>query len=177
MMKVIVSALTVSCAVYTTVGLFVYLTFGSNTNANFDKNFATDDPWLRIVRMAMTFAISAAFPISMVAARSSVLKILGWDLTPYTQVLVSSFLTFGCLSFALSSGELDKVLEFVGSLFGTPVAYILPMLMYCCMPRDYQKQSWRAFSISCVIIGACFAVLGLTIKAKQVMTEAMMKTK
>merc|ERR1712194_447308 len=111
----------------------------------------------------MMFSLCVSFPLSMVAARSSVLKLAGWQLSRRTEVLVATALSVLCLVVALAAGNVAVVLAYNGSVFGTPVCYVLPTVMYLHMPRCNQTQAWRIFSMVCATIGVSFGILGIVV--------------
>jgi len=168
MIRVIVGAITLSSIVYGVVGAFVYATFGPGTNSDFTENFHKSDTWLVVVRLTMTLAICASFPLSMVSARNAVFNIFllpnGWEMTGRVRVGLSTALTAFCLGTALvSGGNISAVLAFNGSVFGTPVCYIAPAIMYMRTPKRSQHRAWAAFAVVCAVAGIAFGVLGLAV--------------
>lgn len=163
MMKVIVAAVVISSAIYGLVGIVVYLTFGSKTQSDFSLNFHAEDSWLVLTRIAMSFSICGTFPLCMVAARTSVLKLAAWELTTKTQVPVATALVGLCLAVAEVAGDMGVVFAYAGSVFGTPICYVMPMVMYLYMPRSKQTPFWRLFSIACSITGVALGVLGVVV--------------
>jgi len=163
MFVVITNSLFLSGILYGIVGISVYLTFGSLTEGDFTQNFHTSDGWMIATRLGMTFAISVTFPLSMVAARSSVLKLLDWPLTLRTQIVLATVLSGFCLLVAVLLKDISLILAYNGSVFGTPVCYIVPMVMYLFMPLSGQTSKGKAFSITCVIIGSLFGILGIVV--------------
>merc|ERR1719277_1006607 len=163
-MKVIVGALTISCALYVQVGTLVYLTFGPDTKDDFTKNFRPDDALLILVRFTMAMSICATFPLVMIAARNTTLDLFlqSDEAQPPTgaRIALATLLTGLCLIMAEKVGSLNIVMGFNGALFGTPVSYVLPMVMYLTLPREKQSRRWRSFSGSCAVIGVLFGLLG-----------------
>eukprot|EP00927_Polykrikos_kofoidii_P002192 TRINITY_DN10859_c0_g2_i1.p1 TRINITY_DN10859_c0_g2~~TRINITY_DN10859_c0_g2_i1.p1 ORF type:complete len:451 (-),score=66.04 TRINITY_DN10859_c0_g2_i1:9-1361(-) len=165
MMRVIVGAVSLSTVVYSTVGFVVYATFGQTTESDFSINFAADDKLLLAVRLSLSVAICVSFPLCLVSARDAlfniVLKPRGWRMTPAVRITVSTILSAFCLSVAMLSGDVGVVSAYSGSVFGTPVCFIIPPVMYLCLPRQYQQPKWRAFCIVCTGLGAFFFAFGI----------------
>eukprot|EP00927_Polykrikos_kofoidii_P002191 TRINITY_DN10859_c0_g1_i1.p1 TRINITY_DN10859_c0_g1~~TRINITY_DN10859_c0_g1_i1.p1 ORF type:complete len:437 (-),score=61.57 TRINITY_DN10859_c0_g1_i1:77-1387(-) len=175
MMRVIVGAVSLSTIVYSTVGIVVYATFGKTTEDDFSKNFASDDRLLLVVRLMLSVAICVSFPLSMVSARVALfniaLKPRGWTMTPTVRIAVSTILSAFCLSVAMLSGDVGVVTAYNGSVFGIPVCFIAPPVMYLCLPRQYQQPKWRTFCIVCTGIGAFFVVFGIVTTTMSVLNK------
>lgn len=163
MMKVIVASLVVSGSLYGLVGVLVYLTFGSQTKSDFTLNFDVEDNWFVVTRIALSFSICASFPLCMLAARNSLLKLAGWELTTKTQVPVATALVGFCLAVAEAANDMGVVFSYMGAVFGTPVCYVAPMVMYLYMPLSKQTPFWRTFSMACSTTGVALGVLGVIV--------------
>lgn len=172
MMKVILAALTISGCVYGCVGAVVYATFGKTTKSNFTDNFQPDDAWLVVVRVTMTIAICASFPLTMVSARNAAFNLAlrprGKVMTPLVRIVLTTMLTALVLGLAAAAGDIGVVLTYSGSVFGTPVCYILPGAMFLLLPRP-QRRGWRALCLICVIAGAIFGVLGVVVRTLELL--------
>merc|ERR1712216_460749 len=139
MFIVIVNSLTISSIAFGSVGLLGYLTFGSRIQADFSRNFRTDDGLIIGVRFAMAVALITTFPLNMVASRGAVLKLLGWEPTRRVQIPVATVLTALCLLLALICRNVTTALAYNGAVFGTPVCFVLPVLMYMNLPRQNSR--------------------------------------
>lgn len=177
MMKVILISLIVSSIVYGACGLVVYATFGYEISnpayGDFTKIYYAHDGWLVVVRLTMTLAICASFPLSMVALRNACFNIAlhprGVENTTFVRITLTTVLTGTCLGVGLAVGNLSKVLDLNGSIFGTPVCYVAPAAMYLFLPRREERKggSCRLFSRVCVILGVVFGLLGVYVQAKK----------
>eukprot|EP01065_Artemidia_motanka_P019725 TRINITY_DN2353_c0_g1_i4.p1 TRINITY_DN2353_c0_g1~~TRINITY_DN2353_c0_g1_i4.p1 ORF type:complete len:440 (+),score=191.74 TRINITY_DN2353_c0_g1_i4:86-1405(+) len=165
MSVVICVALLIATAVYGTAGIFVYATFGHCTESDFTKNFDSGDVWVSVVRGTMLFALCVSFPLVLLSARSSVDTLLlvprGLELTTARRVGLSTLLTAAALGIAVAAGDPGPVLDYNGSVFGTPVCYVAPPALYLMLPRKQQSASLRYGSIVCAAVGVVFAVLGV----------------
>merc|ERR1719384_2370911 len=171
MFKVILGALSLSSVVYGGVGLVVYATFGNTTHSDFSENFHPDDSLLVIVRATMTLAICASFPLTMISARMAFFNVFlrprGLEFTTSVRVATATGLTAGCLSLATVSGDIGIVLAYNGSIFGTPVCYVIPAVMYAFLPSGDQSPTWRRLCLLSSAAGLAFGVLGVfTVFAK-----------
>merc|ERR1740123_1317216 len=110
----------------------------------------------------MTLAICASFPLAMISARAAffnlVLRQRGFEMTTVVRVATTTGLTALCLSLAYVCGDVGVVLAYNGSVFGTPVCYVVPAVMYMCLPRG--SQAWRRCCLLTAVAGAGFGVLG-----------------
>ncbi|CAE8660059.1 unnamed protein product, partial [Polarella glacialis] len=169
MMRVIFYATSISAIFYGFVGVVAYSMFGSATKGDFTENFRQDDSWLVAVRLLMAFAICASFPLTLVSARSAVLNIFlqptGVVMTRSLRLTLSTALTALCLGVGEAVGDISTVLAYNGSVFGTPVCFLVPAIMYLMLPRETQKGFWRASCILCAIAGIAFGLLGIWVVA------------
>lgn len=167
MMKIICAAVTLSGLVYGWVGLVVYATFGTSTHSDFTENFSPADGWLVLVRLTMAFAICASFPLTMVSARNAAFNIAlqprGMVMSSSLRIMLTTALTALCLGLAAAAGDIGVVLAYNGSVFGTPVCYIAPAIMYLRLPRQHQKRRWRALCILSAGAGLVFGLLGVLV--------------
>jgi len=172
MARVIVVSLTLSTVVYGTAGVVVYATFGAGTEDNFVKNFSTGDTVVVLVRFLMTLAVCAAFPLVMISARNTVFNLLfqrsGWTMTWRLRLALSTVLSGICLLLGAAAGDdLGTVLDYNGAVFGIPVCYIAPPVMYLKLPRAVQRRRWRLFCFLSAALGAFLALLGVIAVSKQ----------
>jgi len=181
MCSVLMYAVTISTLIYGVVGVTVYATFGSGTHPDFTENFLPSDVWLVIVRGMLALAICAAFPLTMISTRTSLFDsvVQLWRarnggngdgssrelgrlvMTTTTRIIVSTVATGLCFLMAACAGDIGIVLAYNGSVFGTPVCYIAPAVMYLGLPRHEQRMPVRISSILCAIAGVAFGVLGV----------------
>mmetsp|Transcript_101904 Transcript_101904/g.328721 ORF Transcript_101904/g.328721 Transcript_101904/m.328721 type:complete len:93 (-) Transcript_101904:105-383(-) len=61
----------------------------------------------------------------------------------------------------LGLGVVGTVLAYNGSIFGTPICYIAPALMYLRLPKASQKPLWRYSSLLCAVLGIGFGIFGI----------------
>eukprot|EP00811_Abedinium_folium_P034048 NODE_6964_length_1621_cov_6.056894.p1 GENE.NODE_6964_length_1621_cov_6.056894~~NODE_6964_length_1621_cov_6.056894.p1 ORF type:complete len:425 (-),score=77.76 NODE_6964_length_1621_cov_6.056894:169-1443(-) len=167
MFCVISAACTISAFICGWIGMAVYITFGDETQSNFSLNFREDDGWLIFVRVMATFLTIGCFPLTMVAARNTTCELFGLPNAMRARIMMSTILCAGVLSVAVLGGTFGTVLDYNGSLFGTPVCYIAPALMYLRLPRCAQERSWRMLCVTFGVLGALFAVLGTFIVTRQ----------
>eukprot|EP00756_Hemistasia_phaeocysticola_P022361 Hpha_TRINITY_DN15829_c1_g14::TRINITY_DN15829_c1_g14_i1::g.191223::m.191223 len=161
-MAVVISVSAVLAAlVYGAAGIAVYATFGSCTDADFSKNYHSDDKWIIVVRCFMLFALCVSFPLVMVSARGNVASLAQIQPSFPSRFGITTVLTGICLGVAVAAGDPGPVLDYNGSVFGTPVCYIAPPTLYLMMPRDKQSSWLRAGSVLCIIAGIAFAALGV----------------
>jgi len=166
MMRVIVWSLTVCAAIYAIGGGIVYATFGNLTQDDFTKNFKQDDPLIIFVRGTMALSICISFPLVMVSARTAVFNLVlrprGWEMSALVRIGLTSVLVLLCLGLALlAGGDLGTVLAYNGSIFGTPICYVAPALMYLRLPKASQKPLWRYSSLLCAVLGIGFGIFGI----------------
>ena len=64
------------------------------------------------------------------------------------RVFVATALTFSCLAVATVAKAIGTVLAYNGSIFATPICFIMPCVMYLCLSR--QRRS-KASSLLCVM--------------------------
>merc|ERR1719162_985265 len=90
-------------------------------------------------------------------------------MTSSTRILVTTLLTLFCLLIAAVAGDIGTVLSYNGAVFGTPVCYIAPAMMYVVLPYAHMrleppvsKITW-VFSAATAMFGAVFAVLGVVV--------------
>lgn len=164
--RVVMLALTFSTLVYGTVGTAVYATFGAGTADNFAKNFKANDSIVIVVRLLMSISICVSFPIVIVSARGATFNLFlqrhGWRMTRRLRVLLSTVLSGIVLVLGIAAGDsLGTVLDYTGAIFGTPVCFVAPAVIYLCMPRVQQQKRWRAFCLVSSVAGAVLALLGV----------------
>mmetsp|Transcript_42333 Transcript_42333/g.78867 ORF Transcript_42333/g.78867 Transcript_42333/m.78867 type:complete len:443 (-) Transcript_42333:60-1388(-) len=167
MMTVIVCSLSISCVVYGWVGIVVYATFGSATKSDFSENFRPDDNLLAVLRLTMTIAICSSYGLMLMSARAAAFHLFmqpyGLEMTRLWRIAMATVLTAFCLGIAVVAKEIGTVLAYNGSVFATPICFIIPTLMYICLPRQSRSKSWSVFSALSALAGAFFALLGIAI--------------
>eukprot|EP01062_Namystynia_karyoxenos_P078092 TRINITY_DN7993_c0_g1_i1.p1 TRINITY_DN7993_c0_g1~~TRINITY_DN7993_c0_g1_i1.p1 ORF type:complete len:452 (+),score=140.47 TRINITY_DN7993_c0_g1_i1:83-1438(+) len=165
MRKVICGAIGLSTLVYATVGMIVYATFGRCTESDFTGNFDSADVWIGVVRVAMLIALINSYPLVALSARRAVDQLFmqprGWEMTPPRRVLVTTLITVVCLGIATLANDPGVVLDYNGSVFGTPVCYIIPPVFYLLLPRSSQSVRMRAGCVLAIVLGLGLAVLGI----------------
>eukprot|EP00933_Yihiella_yeosuensis_P079583 TRINITY_DN9260_c4_g1_i2.p1 TRINITY_DN9260_c4_g1~~TRINITY_DN9260_c4_g1_i2.p1 ORF type:complete len:382 (-),score=31.85 TRINITY_DN9260_c4_g1_i2:178-1323(-) len=166
MKRVLFYAVTISGVVYAWVGLAVYATFGNHTLSDFSQNFRHNDIWFVCVRATTSCAICASFPLVMVSARSAAFSILlqprGWEMTRQLRLFLSTALTALVLGIAVAADNVGVVLAYNGSVFGTPVCFIAPAVMYLWgVPRERRRVTWTSAALFCAVAGVVFALLGV----------------
>eukprot|EP01062_Namystynia_karyoxenos_P060414 TRINITY_DN51999_c0_g1_i1.p1 TRINITY_DN51999_c0_g1~~TRINITY_DN51999_c0_g1_i1.p1 ORF type:complete len:455 (+),score=163.23 TRINITY_DN51999_c0_g1_i1:85-1449(+) len=162
---VICFAIILAAAVYGAAGMVVYATFGKCTKSDFTSNFDSDDTWITVVRCAMLFALIVSFPLVLLSARATmdalVLQPRKIELTTARRLLLATALTAVCLGIAVAAGDPGIVLDYNGSVFGTPVCYIFPPVLYLMQPRQNQGTLTRYGCMLSVGLGIAFAIFGV----------------
>jgi len=164
MMRVIVYSLTISSIIYGTVGIVVYATFGKSTKSDFSTNFKANDELLVVVRICMTLAISVSFPLTMLGVRDTAIDMMKRAaVNTSSRIAVATTLCLCCLLLAVAVNNFGTVLAYNGAVFGTPVCYVAPAVMYNYLPKHKQTQCWHVACWSCAILGVLFSILGVIV--------------
>lgn len=174
-------SVTICTLTYGVVGVTVYATFGSHTNPDFTENFHSRDPWIMVVRVTLSIAICAVFPLTLVSTRTSLFNLIVqfWNthctrndshnssqlrrmpaMSRTVRFAMSTAITGLCFILAVCAGNIGVVLAYNGTVFGIPVCYIAPVAMYLRLPRCKQSIPLSICCILCGLLGVTFGVLG-----------------
>ena len=129
---VVALALGFSLAVYASVGVCGYLTFGSLTLGDVLRNFSSTYELAVLARLALAFTVIMTFPFAHHSVRRGVIALYFGDgkntdniefgsLLKITLIIVFASTTIGVLA-----TKVEVVLAYKGAIFGSLMVYILP---------------------------------------------------
>eukprot|EP00949_MAST-11_sp_MAST-11-sp1_P003777 g3777.t1 len=148
---VVALALGFSLAVYASVGVCGYLTFGSLTLGDVLRNFSSTYELAVLARLALAFTVIMTFPFAHHSVRRGVIALYFGDgkntdniefgsLLKITLIIVFASTTIGVLA-----TKVEVVLAYKGAIFGSLMVYILPPITFAALKlRQHRTVSANA---------------------------------
>merc|ERR1712063_142935 len=84
-------------------------------------------------------------------------------ITTILRIGVASITCLLCLLVAATVDDVGTVVAYNGAVFGTPVCYIVPCVMYTFLPTEIQSRPWYFACVTCAILGVLFSILGVVV--------------
>ncbi|XP_077981127.1 sodium-coupled neutral amino acid transporter 7-like [Glandiceps talaboti] len=180
--KVVVLSYIVIFSVYTLTGVYGYLTFGDNVNANILLSYRSGDIKVTVARIMLVISILTAYPILHYCARAAlqgILKDSGGMFTYFVTFkekyfrISATLLWFSVtLLAALFIPDILKVISIVGSFASAFILFFPGLcLVQCGLQSSAKSIHVNRFLIS---LGFIFTVLGAFIFGES-LTMAIMK--
>ncbi|KAI8991257.1 transmembrane amino acid transporter protein-domain-containing protein [Mycotypha africana] len=141
----------ISWVISMTFAVVGYLCFGSNVQSNLFNNFASDDPFINVGRLALAISMILTIPTAIFPTREAIQKSLGFETATKqptnTQHYAVTIILFAVvLSLAVSIRSLGTVYSIAGGFSATSLAYILPAVCYLTTRQIYFKNQEKYYS-------------------------------
>ena len=154
----------VSIALYCAMTAFGFLTFGAASNGLVLNNYAVQDTWASLSRIAVAISITCSYPLIFVGTRDGVCDLLripqeqrmsGGLFTKLTLALMAVI-----TAMASQLTDLGLVASVGGATFGTALVFVYPVVMFL----KQQQKSGKKKTIE-TLPAALIGVLGVAMGA------------
>jgi len=171
MYRVIWGGVFLSFALYISVGIFGYLSFGGDVKSNILLNYDDGDPFVLIGRFAICSAIILGYPMSSWVMRNSFEQILfyfkqrsrsymeledqenetalfmqNWRYVSGTQnFLETAVILVGSMFLAILIPDITTIFRFAGSTSAVAINFIIPGFMYIQLCNKYARKDGHLF--------------------------------
>lgn len=160
------------------MGVNGLVNFGDNTKGNILNNFKSTDKWANVARFFFGLNMLTTFPLELFVVRDALKDIVfsnheenngstaHLELSSKQHFLITTLLVFSAMSVSLFTCNLGMILELIGAISASLMAYIIPPLCYLKLTWnqiDYKNLNttdkrdyliWKAApSISCALFG------------------------
>lgn len=145
--KSLAGSFVICAAIYLTIGMAGYMSFGDQTSGDVVKNFKDNYKPALVARLLLAFSVTSVFPQAFHAIRTSVVLISQPVLTPisrrfgetFTHVLVTFVFVSVATAIGIAVPKVEVVLGYKGAIFGSSIVYIFPGIMYWIVMRRYKE--------------------------------------
>lgn len=138
-----------------------FLTFGGNSAGLILNNYAANDVWMSLSKVAVAVSLVFSYPLVFTGCRDGLLDLLGVSPEKKSQNNVLNTTTLVLLAVVTSLAAVLKdvslVLAVAGATLGNALTYVYPALMYNSIVR---KQKKEGESVGLMVANAS-AVLGI----------------
>ena len=137
---VVVTAFTITVAIYISIAAYGFLTFGEHSNGIILKNYSHEDVLAITNRIAITVALTFTYPLVFMGVRDGFLDLILVPVSKQTSSLlnlVTIVLLAVITTFAMYIEDLGLIKAIAGGILGTAVVFVFPTLMF---RKAIQKQ-------------------------------------
>jgi amino acid permease len=181
--KVAFRAAFVQLAMYLTISVCGYISFGDSIQQNFIRNYSDDDKLITACRIVLTFTIFFGLPMNTNPTAKALVNLLqtvkqdssgpllpaspSESTDPMPRVRISTgivVLISGSLISLKVPGVAD-VISILGGSFGTLIMLVFPVVIYASVFREEMQQIQNKICVIMVVTAAiiCFVAVGLSI--------------
>lgn len=153
----------VSIALYCAMTAFGFLTFGAASNGLVLNNYAVQDTWASLSRIAVAISITCSYPLIFVGTRDGVCDLLripqdkrmsGGLFTKLTLALMAVI-----TAMASQLTDLGLVASVGGATFGTALVFVYPVIMFLKQQQKSGKKKTME-TLPAALIGVLGVAMG-----------------
>ena len=144
-------ALLSALALYLTVGVSGYLSFGAMTSGDVLENFSPTYPLAIGARLALLVVLISCYPKVQHCVREGIIRLAvgkghTTDTLPFATLALITAAVVACSTLiGVVCDRIEVVLAYKGAIFGSLMVYILPALMYTALTlQRTERRSERA---------------------------------
>lgn len=133
-------ACTVSLFFCLLMGICGYLNFGRDVKGNILNNFSSDDTFINIARFFFGLNMLTTFPLEIFVVRDALIDVikanrkedaqLNAEPSSRVHIFITTLLVFTSMLVSLFTCNLGIILELIGAISASLMAYIIPPLCY-----------------------------------------------
>ena len=166
MRKIMKRSVLMAAAVYVSLGLAVYFTFGEDTAPNFLLNNYHRSHAILFGTIAFVLAIIITIPLFLHTLRYNILTALGIErpLSRLPHALLSTFLVIIMLVAAWSTSNITQVLGILGATSNPIICYVLPAVFTRRIPQTSKWERYASMTIAVVLVITCLFSLAVQFK-------------
>jgi len=162
---VVASGYSLAAMMYVLVATFGFLTFGPSSATMILQDYAVQDKFMSLSRLAVAASLLTSYPLTFTGVRDSVL-----DITKVTNRTnkVLDITTVGLLTFlgilSLTVKDLGAVWAIGGATYGTALTVLIPPVMFIqCVRKNWRLKALRKeipVAVTTAVLGLCMGVIG-----------------
>eukprot|EP00434_Breviolum_minutum_P019100 symbB.v1.2.016836.t2/scaffold1278.1/size127201/5 len=163
----------IELVIYATIATSGYLSFGSETQQDFIRNYPAEDRWMLVVRCVYSVPIIFGVPMNLAPAAASMQALAGTIKSKLTRnfrrqrsdpeskqstglrVCIVSFVLIFCAAVSIYCDAFADVIGLFGACFGTLICIIWPLRIYLKVMKTLQSKALSTM-ISVVLYSAAF---------------------